>query len=355
MTFNHDMLTLAKDAAGLTQSAIAEHAGVSQSMMSKIENGFDQPSADFVRRAAEITGMPPDFFALAEPIVPDTIFDIFHKKRLTLPMKPLRKANAKAQMIRLQITRLFRTYDVPVMFPFPYLPIDVHDSPAEVADLTRSAWHVPLGPFRGLVEAVEATGTPVVLADLEHEKLRAMCLPGARSYGAHIIVLNSRLPASAQRFALAHEIGHLVMHQGVATPNMEKEADDFAAALLMPAAHIAPRLRNLRFRDLGALKATWRVSLAALIYRARELGMVTDRHYRTLNMELNKLPNGRKREPGEFPREEPQLVERVINGYFGQGYTMSDVANLMVVREDDLRRSYLHEPPADGHLRLIKT
>ena len=55
------------------------------------------------------------------------------------------------------------------------------------------------------------------------------------------------------------------MHCGTASEDMEHDADAFAAALLMPADDINPELRGLRFRDLGALKARWRVSLAALI------------------------------------------------------------------------------------------
>jgi Zn-dependent peptidase ImmA (M78 family) len=215
-------------------------------------------------------------------------------------------------------------------------------------------WRVPSGPFPDLVKAVEATGTPIIIMDLGHEKLRAMSMPGAKSYGTHIILLNSRLPASAQRFALAHEIGHLIMHEGVASPEMEKEADAFAEAVLMPESDIAPKLRNVKFRDLGALKRYWRVSLAALIYRARNLGLISERHSRTLFMELNKLPNGRKREPGEFPREEPQLVRRVIETYIAQGYSVHELCQMMVITEPNFRNNYLSEPGAEGRLRLVK-
>lgn len=91
---------------------------------------------------------------------------------------------------------------------------------------------------------------------------------------------------AAQRFSLAHEIGHLVMHTGVATAEMEAEANQFAAELLMPAETIRKQLRLVQLRDLGQLKAIWHVSLAALIYRAREIGEITDRHARTLFMGL---------------------------------------------------------------------
>ena len=355
MAFNERMLTMAKEAAGLTQAAIAQHAGVSQSLFSKIENGLEDPSAEFLTKAAEITSVPVEFFSQSDSVLPETLFDIFHKKRITLPAKPLKKANARAQMIRLQISRLLRTLDVPAILPFPSFPLERHDSVEEIAALTRSIWRIPYGPFPNLVDAVEATGTVVMYSDLEHEKLGAMSLPGAGSYGTHIVVINDRLPSSAQRFALAHEVGHLVMHEGVASPEMEKEADDFASALLLPAADVTPKLRNVRFRDLGALKSYWRVSLAALIYRAHALQLISDRHYRVLNMELNKLPNGRKREPGEFPREEPRLARRILERYLDDGYTTREVARLMVMDEPMLRQAYLGEPARRSGLKMLKS
>ncbi|PRI12848.1 hypothetical protein B2J96_23915 [Mycobacterium shigaense] len=343
--FNPAMLTLAKESAGLTQGAIAAHAGISQSLMSKIENGFEDPSDDFIMKAAEITGVPRELFFQNDPLPSDTIFDIFHKKRVTLPQKPLRKANSNARMLRAEVGRLLRSFDVPVVLPFPSLPIDQHDSPEEIAALTRAIWRLPTGPLPDLVKVVEATGTPVITADLEHEKLRAMSMAGVKTDNAHIIVVNNRLPASAQRFALAHEIGHLVMHEGIATKEMEKQADDFASALLMPAAEISPRLRNIKFRDLGALKQQWRVSLAALIYRAHALGLISERHNTTLNMELNRLPNGRKREPGEFKPEEPTLIRRVVATYRNDlGYSIDELCRLMVVTREKFMQFYIDEP-----------
>jgi Zn-dependent peptidase ImmA (M78 family)/transcriptional regulator with XRE-family HTH domain len=342
--FNPSMLTLAREAAGLTQTAIAEHAGVSQSLMSKIENGFEEPSHQFVTRTAEFCDVPTEFFVQVDVIQSDNLYDIFHKKRLTLPQKPLKKANANAKKIRMEVGRLLRSVEVPAPRPFPSLSLDEYDSPAEIATLTRSIWSLPVGPLPNLVEAVEATGTPVILADLGHEKLRAMSMAGVKGDNAHIIAINSRLPASAQRFALAHEVGHLIMHDGVASPDMEKEADQFAAGLLMPASEIAPQLRNVRFRDLGELKRRWRVSLAALIYRAHFLGLITERHYRTLNMSLNKLPSGRKREPGEFDVEQPLMIRDVIKNYREQyDYSLEQLCDLMVITRQRFCEQYDRE------------
>jgi Zn-dependent peptidase ImmA (M78 family)/transcriptional regulator with XRE-family HTH domain len=350
------MFTTVKEFAGLTQTAIAQHAGVSQATVSKIENGFETPSPELLESVAGLAGVPVGLFGAGGSLISESVYDIFHKKRLTLPQKPLKRANASARITRVQVSRLLRAFDeVPATIPMPSLPIDEYESAEEIAGLTRATWQTPAGPIANLVDVVEATGTPVLLRDLGHEKLRAMSMPSGLTDGSQIIIINKRLPASAQRFALAHEIGHLVMHQGTGSEAMEREADMFASALLMPAADIRPKLRNLKFNNLGMLKRYWLVSMASLIYRAHALGVISERQYKSLNVQLNRLPNGRKREPGEFPVETPSLVKRAIEYYLNNEYTMEQVCELALVTEESLRSDFLDEPVRPRGLRLVRT
>jgi IrrE N-terminal-like domain len=49
-----------------------------------------------------------------------------------------------------------------------------------------------------------------------------------------LVLLDALHPGDRQRYTLAHELGHLVMHRSP-TPTMESEATEFASAFLMPA------------------------------------------------------------------------------------------------------------------------
>jgi Zn-dependent peptidase ImmA (M78 family)/DNA-binding XRE family transcriptional regulator len=343
MTFNPKMVTLAREAAGLTQHALAHEAGVSQAFISKIENGIEVPGEGILERMGTACGVPPQFFQQDDPVPGDSIIDFFHKKRLTLPAKPLRKSNALANMRRLETLRLLSTIEFPDARPFPVFPVDEYE-PQEAAEAVRATWRVPRGPLPDLVALIEAAAVPVFAVDLGHEKLAAISMPGDVG-GGHVIVLNSQLSASAQRFALAHELGHLTMHWGVASADMEQEADVFAAALLMPASDIRPELHGLRFRDLGFLKSRWRVSLATLIRQAHCLGAITDRQYRTFNMQLSGMPGGRKREPGEFEPEQPRLMRHVLEHYQQDlGYSVDEILRTMVIVRERLDNDYLSAP-----------
>ena len=351
MTFKPQMMTLAREAAGLTQDALAHQAGISQTLVSKIEHGLEVPSTGVLERMSRACGVPPEFFDQSGEVLGDSIIDFFHKKRLTLPAKPLKKANALANISRLEVLRLMRTLEFSDVRPFPTFSIDEYP-PEVAAQAVRATWRVPPGPLPNLIALAEAAAVPVLTVNLGHVKLSAISMPGVAD--RHVIVLNSQLPASAQRYALAHEIGHLVQHSGSASADMERDADAFAAALLMPADDIRSDLRGLRFKDLGALKPRWRVSLAALIRQAHRLGAISDRQYRTFNIELNKLPGGRKHEPGEFDPEQPRLMRHIIDHYQQEvGYSADEILKVMVVTRERFDEFYLGV--AQRRLRPVDT
>lgn len=341
MTFNPEMLALAREAAGLTQGVLAQQIGVSQALISKIEHGLETPSDVLLERMGVACDVPVQFFHQRDEVYGESIVDLFHKKRKTLPAKPLRKANALANIIRLETRRLLD----PLEFDSGPLPVFSRDNhkPEEAAQAIRAYWRIPAGPLPNLLALIEAAASPVFSTNLGHEKLYAITMPGI---DLNVILLNSALPASAQRFALAHELGHLVMHNAtMPSMEMEEEAQRFASALLMPKDDIYPELRGTRFRDFGPLKNRWRVSLSALIKRAHVLGAISDRQYRTFNIQLNGLPGGRKNEPGEFEAERPRLMQYVVEHYQREsGYSIDDITDAMIITRGCFEERYLGVP-----------
>jgi Zn-dependent peptidase ImmA (M78 family) len=114
-----------------------------------------------------------------------------------------------------------------------------------------------------------------------------------------VIGINSAHPKVRQRFSIAHEIGHLVMHKGdvfvdqtirfnrdgtssLAIDRSEIQANRFAAALLMPEGLVASSVRkrldkkpNLNHALLiDDLAREFRVSTQAMEYRLINLGII---------------------------------------------------------------------------------
>jgi Zn-dependent peptidase ImmA (M78 family) len=118
-----------------------------------------------------------------------------------------------------------------------------------------------------------------------------------------------------QRFDVAHEIGHLVMHVDAepGSRTVETQAHRFAAELLLPEADLRDALPSKAdWRTLAALKEMYGVSLQALLYRSRSLGIMSDVTYRNAITYLSSK-GWRRREPGEMPAlEQPSLYPRAV-------------------------------------------
>jgi len=124
------------------------------------------------------------------------------------------------------------------------------------------------------------------------------------------------------RFDAAHELGHLLLHQDAREPDqvLERQASAFGSALLMPAEHIEPELPRTAPRDsdwsrLFETRQRWGVSIAALFYRARELGTLSDSAYRRSMIKLSEA--GLRKDEGDAlgPPEEPQYLAAIVRAY----------------------------------------
>ncbi len=113
-----------------------------------------------------------------------------------------------------------------------------------------------------------------------------------------VIGVNSRHPTVRQRFSIAHELGHLLLHRPAlqidqhafvsfrnskssnATDPHEIEANQFAAALLMPEAVLRECVEQL-WQDadveesIGPLARQFDVSAQAMTIRLTSLGAIT--------------------------------------------------------------------------------
>ena len=144
----------------------------------------------------------------------------------------------------------------------------------EIAGIVRAYWKIPSGPIKDLTTLVERAGAIVC-----HSKMGETSISGATFSApgvSPLILLNSDQPADRMRYTLAHELGHLVMHR-FPSSEMEREANEFAAAFLMPASDILPNFKGRRIdlTLLAAMKPEWRIAMQALLMRASSLECLT--------------------------------------------------------------------------------
>ncbi|MFG1618340.1 ImmA/IrrE family metallo-endopeptidase [Nonomuraea wenchangensis] len=348
---NPRMLTLAREARGIVQEELARRSGVAQSTLSKVENGVRELREDEIIRVAQVLRVTPELLSWPDDVYGFGSASFFHRKQQSLSQRTLRSIQARVNLLRMRLQRLANGIDIETPISIPHLDIQEVGSAAEVARRIRAAWRLPMGPLGNLVDIVEATGGVVVRRDFGTHRINAISVwhPGS----APLFVLNSTLTPERQRFVLAHELGHMVMHEGEPPrETAEREADSFAEELLMPAAEIITQLEGIDVRKAMTLKPYWRVPMQSLILRAEHLGVITSSRSRSLHAYMNKmgyLPN----EPAPIPREDPQILRETINIHLNEhGYTESELAKMLGMFKEDLLDEL---PSANVHgLRLIR-
>ena len=109
--------------------------------------------------------------------------------------------------------------------------------------------------------------------------------------------------------------------------NAEHEANTFASAFLMPERDVRAEIpRDLAISQLIEKKHRWNVSLAALVYRLRKLGKLTEARYRSLYIQMGKR-GYRKDEPSPMLPLQSTLWEKVLSDQWQQKRTLSDISN----------------------------
>lgn len=308
--FNPEMMVLARDRHGWRQSALARATGLTQATISRYESGRFVPSDEHLARIAEALDRPESYFFMDGRLYADS--SMFHRKRASLSVKDEQKIHAQVNELRIRASILLQGAEIESSFAFHRL--DVTKLGVDVAaQKLRQLWQLPRGPVRSVVNVIERAGGLVFRCAFGTDKLDGISQWPMDSQEPPVFFVSEDAPGDRERWTLAHEIGHIVMHH-LPTDDPEAEANRFASEFLMPAREIGPELSGLNLPKAAALKSYWKASMAAIIRRAFDLEKITERQYRFLNMELGKR-GYRKCEPVPIPPEEPELFREVLDVY----------------------------------------
>ncbi|GAA3851079.1 XRE family transcriptional regulator [Amycolatopsis tucumanensis] len=349
---NPRMLVMARESRGMTQKDLAQAAGVPQGTLSKAENGSTELSEDKLQRLADVLRYPRHVLEWTDPVYGFGSSSFYHRKQQTLPQTTLRKIQANVNFLSMRLRRLSSSIDIKAPFSVPCYDEGEYPSATEVARSIRARWMLPMGPIDSVIAMLESAGVYVVRRDLGSPRISAISVwrPGENP----MMVLNEGMSADRERFTMCHELGHWVMHSEppLEEGRAEREADDFAAELLMPAAEIRPQLHGIDLAKAAALKRYWKTAMSALIRRARDLEVITPSRYRSLCVQMSQHGFSRN-EPVEVAREEPTVVDAMVRIHLAEhGYSRRELADVVGLRSDEFLGEF--PGPAVGGLRRVQ-
>lgn len=352
--FDGARLTLARHLAGLRKSDLAALVDKSATAVAAWESGAKRPTAATVAQLALSLSVDPGFFAVRpEDVAALSTTPHFRSLRSTSQLAR-DQAYAYGQLAVDIATSLERH----VEFPDPQIPSlsefaddQDGDGPERAARLVRKEWGMGAGPAGHLVRLLENHGVLVVFSPPQTASVDAYSFD---SKLRPVVILNPiKRDYYRQRFDVAHELGHLVMHAD-AEPGgriVEDQAHRFAAELLMPADQIRDLLPVTMggnvWRTLARLKEQWGVSIQALLYRARWLGRLSDVSYRNAITTIS-ARGWRRNEPGLVSAiEQSSLLSKAVELLSQEGIDEAQLVTQCRVPPDLFRVIAARAPEID--------
>lgn len=345
--FRPELLSLRRRMLGLNQTELAKAAGISQGMLSKMEQGLKEVSASYVEMLAQALKCPASFFFQPEREygAPLSMHDGMFRKG-AVSVKSIDKIIAELNTRIAHARTLLRSSELEPELPLPFYEADEYQSDFErIAQNVRRAWLMPRGPVKNLTDYMERAGILIIKCDMSSARIDGV------SYQISglppIVFLNHKIPADRERFTLAHELGHLILHK-YPVENMEVEANSFAAAFLMPESDIAPDLKDITLEKAAALKPYWKVSIGSLLYKAKTLRSVDEGQMQYLWRKRSALGwNTKEPESLDFPNEQPTLLNALLHNMQDDlGYSMEELATAMHLHLDEVSQMYGIKPKA---------
>jgi Zn-dependent peptidase ImmA (M78 family)/transcriptional regulator with XRE-family HTH domain len=348
--FNGAELRLARIFNGLALEEVAGQVNKTRQYLHKLETGQDAPTAALLQQLAEVLKVEPSFLTQQHSQMLDE--DQFHFRKLLTTKTMLKQVvMARGELVARLVGYLDQVLKLPAV-NLPQVPdVETLEDIEQAAELCRREWGIGLGPIGNMNRLAEHAGVIVTSFQTVSTEIDALSVALQRP----VIVRNqAKQSVGRQRFDVAHELGHFVLHAGVVTGDRltESQANRFASALLLPRSMMAkhfpkPRGSRLDWQGLREFKLTWKVSKAAILYRARQLDLIDEPQYKSGVITLKRTgeANGEK-EDHLLPPEVPELLARALTVLAERKNVYADdIAHTLHVMPELLRDVLGFDPP----------
>jgi Zn-dependent peptidase ImmA (M78 family)/transcriptional regulator with XRE-family HTH domain len=341
----------------LTQKELASVIGIAQSYLSDLERGRLELTPAAIHRICAATATPASFFQYSTP--PYSANDINFRTHTRMVSAKQRDfviqaykeiERISAMLAHAPVVRVKR-----VVIPFAgHTDLSDHDLEL-LADDIRAAYGLTSdAPIPNVTRMMEQAG--IAIASISTPFGNDRLLEGhcgmsrwpAGSPRASVGFV-AGMAGDRQRFTLAHEFGHVVLHsrRSVSDPKQrQREAEYFAGALLLPRPYAQQTItESLTLHDYLRIKAEFGISIHTIITRAQHLDLITWDRQHSLMLQLS-TRGWRHNEPVHIDRESPQLLHSELVALHG-AHPYSAASSALGI-PPALLQSWIPEPNHDS-------
>lgn len=283
--------------------------------------GSELPKMEVIHALADALNVRYEFFF--EPIRNEISKPEFRKRKSKLKVSEQTAILEQAQFALdryLELESVLQ-YQELVDNPLKGLPVASSSEAEAAANTLRERWDLGLNPIPKVVEMLEEKGIRVLSAKAP------VSFDGMAAWAGDIpfMLVNEDIKDSCRlRFTLMHELGHLFLTfpEQMEGKEVESLCNRFASAFLFPAvsfkAHFGEKRRHFTLEELLGLKAEWGMSIAAIMYRAKDLGYLSLEAHKKFSITYRKR-GFTQDEPGDYPvAEHPSRFRQLVLRSFAE-------------------------------------
>ena len=331
-------ITFARELRGLTKKELAEMIKKTPSAVSQIERGLIHPDLETFVGMSFALKVPPSFFTKKTDQTNHIELASCHFRSLRSTSQSMRRQSARKGDLCIDFIELLESKGL--LFPKEEVTdfsvsAETDEEIERTAIALRRHWKMGLGPIPDIIKLVESKGIVILPLEEVCNKVDAYSIwRGKRP----CMLLSQTRTASRLRFDVSHELGHLVLHEDTAAgeAKTERQANRFAGAFLAPRdSFIEECPRRWSFQAFKQMKFRWRMSIQALLYRAKDLACISQSTYQRAMMQLSSA-GMRKNEGKEWEMEKPVLVTQALE-LLSDRVTLDELADEMSLFPNELR------------------
>lgn len=315
----HDQIRRARLLRGWSLDEVAQRMGdITKQGLSKLEKGLSAPNSTRLLQLARVLEVKPEYFFRSGTL---QLAPLEFRKLASMPRKRQQQIEERVRDVLERYIALEQCFalDDPALVPLQApraLAVNTVAEAESAAEQLRERWALGGDAIAHLTELLEDHGIKVAL--LAHtDGFDGAC---AATQDEHhvLIALNRERAGERVRFTAAHELGHWVMHLPAEMPEDEQErcCHRFAGALLYPRQRVEAdfgthrRHRVLPIELLNA-KRRYGISMAAALRRLKDLGLISDPGYLSMN-KLFASQGWKRQEPETQLSEQPRRFESLV-------------------------------------------
>ena len=331
-----EKLKTARILAGYTLSELADILGTTKQALSQYENNDTEPKFDIYLKLLKTLQCKNEFLTTPYKFSFETQNTFF---RASAAADAIEKRNqeVKTDLVLYLYEFLCEYLELPKL-NLPDLDNDL--SIEEKANQLRNYWKIYNKPIKNIINVLEHNGIVVSSFNPLYGRLNYKI----DGYTQQVRIKNNRLFCVIvedykeswvrKNFSLAHELGHIILHNSYnyselsksEQNQLENEANLFASAFLLPKDEFIEDMKSVRsLNDFVRLKQKWFVSIGAMLIRAKQLGIITNDEYLRYikNYSYHRY---RKNEPLDNVIQiyKPSLFKFSLEMLFENGYTVEE-------------------------------